>query len=72
MTSDNITLVPGAGRVFVNGQQITDPTEIHQGFRIIVGMNHVFRCNHPAEAAKMRQERYVACMNSYETDEILQ
>ncbi|RUS83751.1 hypothetical protein EGW08_008502 [Elysia chlorotica] len=45
-----VTLVPTEGAlVYVNGKQITDPTVMKTGARVILGKHHVFRFNHPQQ-----------------------
>ncbi|XP_072896829.1 kinesin-like protein KIF1A isoform X21 [Hemitrygon akajei] len=39
---------------YLNGKQVTEPTVLRSGNRIIMGKSHVFRFNHPEQA---RQER---------------
>jgi kinesin family protein 1 len=53
--NDVVTLIPGEGAaVMVNGKRITEPKQLHSGYRIILGDFHIFRFNHPMEA---REER---------------
>lgn len=53
--NDVVTLIPGDGAaVMVNGKRITEPKQLHSGYRIILGDFHIFRFNHPMEA---REER---------------
>ncbi|KAL0485382.1 kinesin-like protein [Acrasis kona] len=52
-----IFIVPGDGQTFVNGKLVKEKTPLLQGFRIIVGNNHIFRFNHPAEAAHIKKEK---------------
>ncbi|CAI2344287.1 unnamed protein product [Caenorhabditis sp. 36 PRJEB53466] len=40
--------------VYINGKQVTEPTVIHTGSRIILGEHHVFRYNDPQEARQSR------------------
>ncbi|KAK3720237.1 hypothetical protein RRG08_007860 [Elysia crispata] len=50
-----VTLVPTEGAlVYVNGKQITDPTVMKTGARVILGKHHVFRFNHPQQARASR------------------
>ncbi|ESP03560.1 hypothetical protein LOTGIDRAFT_224357 [Lottia gigantea] len=45
-----VTLNPMEGALcYVNGRQITEPTEIKTGARVILGKHHVFRFNHPQQ-----------------------
>ncbi|XP_076850635.1 kinesin-like protein KIF1C [Brachyhypopomus gauderio] len=51
----DVVLEPLDGaETYVNGKQITEPTVLRQGNRIVMGKSHVFRFNHPEQA---RQER---------------
>lgn len=34
---------------FVNGREVTEPTILKTGSRVILGKNHVFRFNHPEQ-----------------------
>ncbi|EGG24674.1 kinesin-3 [Cavenderia fasciculata] len=43
--------------IYVNGNEITSPTVLNTGNRVILGNNHIFRFNHPEEAAKIARER---------------
>ncbi|EFA85017.1 kinesin-3 [Heterostelium album PN500] len=43
--------------IFVNGFEISAPTVLQTGNRVILGNNHIFRFNHPEEAAKIARER---------------
>lgn len=53
--NDVVTLIPGEGAaVMVNGKRVTEPKQLHSGYRIILGDFHIFRFNHPMEA---REER---------------
>jgi kinesin family member 1 len=53
-----VTLIPIAdASVMVNGQRITEPKQLHSGYRIILGDFHIFRFNHPMEAKAERAER---------------
>ncbi|GFN74277.1 kinesin-like protein, partial [Plakobranchus ocellatus] len=50
-----VTLVPCDGALcFVNGRQITEPTVMKTGARVILGKHHVFRFNHPQQARASR------------------
>ncbi|KAH7326093.1 kinesin heavy chain [Stachybotrys elegans] len=52
-----VTCVPAEGAsVMVNGKRITEPTQLHSGYRIILGDFHIFRFNHPMEARAERAE----------------
>ncbi|XP_060723746.1 kinesin-like protein KIF1A isoform X4 [Tachysurus vachellii] len=50
-----VILEPCEGaETYVNGKNVTEPTVLRSGNRIIMGKSHVFRFNHPEQA---RQER---------------
>ncbi|TWU79172.1 kinesin-like protein Klp8 [Metarhizium rileyi] len=52
-----VTVVPTEGAsVMVNGKRISEPTQLHSGFRVILGDFHIFRFNHPMEARAERAE----------------
>ncbi|RFU77295.1 kinesin, partial [Trichoderma arundinaceum] len=52
-----VTVVPSEGAsVMVNGKRITEPKQLHSGFRVILGDFHIFRFNHPMEARAERAE----------------
>ncbi|CAO3631695.1 unnamed protein product [Cunninghamella blakesleeana] len=42
--------------VMVNGMRISEPRQLHSGFRIILGDFHIFRFNHPEEVRKEREK----------------
>lgn len=43
-----MSLVPSQDALcYVNGRQISGPTVLNTGSRVILGKNHVFRFNHP-------------------------
>ena len=45
-----VTIFPCTGAlVYINGRQVTQPTELKIGARVILGKNHVFRFNHPVQ-----------------------
>lgn len=51
----SVTLNPKvAAPCFVNGKSIMDPILLRTGSRVILGMYHVFRFNHPKEARESR------------------
>lgn len=53
-----VTLLPKEGAaVMVNGKRITEPQQLHSGYRVILGDFHIFRFNHPMEAQAERAER---------------
>ncbi|KAK3104520.1 hypothetical protein FSP39_003955, partial [Pinctada imbricata] len=50
-----VTLVPCSdAKIYMNGRQITEPTEMKTGARVILGKHHVFRFNHPDQARQSR------------------
>lgn len=53
-----VTLIPKEGAaVMINGKRITEPQQLHSGYRVILGDFHIFRFNHPMEAQAERAER---------------
>ncbi|XP_078458804.1 kinesin-like protein KIF16B [Lampetra planeri] len=59
-TGGDVTLLPMAGATCcVNGRDVSQPCRLHQGSVILLGRTHMFRFNHPAQAAKLRQRRSV-------------
>lgn len=53
-----VTVIPKPdASVMVNGKRITEPRQLHSGYRIILGDFHIFRFNHPMEAKAERAER---------------
>ncbi|KHN96911.1 kinesin [Metarhizium album ARSEF 1941] len=56
-TDGTVTVVPSEGAsVMVNGKRITEPKQLHSGYRVILGDFHIFRFNHPMEARAERAE----------------
>ncbi|CAM1501102.1 Fc.00g102640.m01.CDS01 [Cosmosporella sp. VM-42] len=52
-----VTVVPREGAsVMVNGRRVTEPKQLHSGYRVILGDFHIFRFNHPMEARAERAE----------------
>ncbi|KAI5462454.1 hypothetical protein BGZ63DRAFT_354915 [Mariannaea sp. PMI_226] len=52
-----VTVIPREGAsVMVNGKRITEPKQLHSGYRVILGDFHIFRFNHPMEARAERAE----------------
>ncbi|ELU07622.1 hypothetical protein CAPTEDRAFT_180938 [Capitella teleta] len=52
-----VTLIPLDGALCsVNNVRIHEPTKLQQGSIIRLGRGHLFRYNHPAEAARLREE----------------
>ncbi|XP_022255004.1 kinesin-like protein unc-104 isoform X4 [Limulus polyphemus] len=53
----NVTLTPCEGSLcYVNGRQITEQIQLHTGSRVILGKYHVFRFQHPEQAARESRE----------------
>eukprot|EP00112_Aurelia_sp_Birch-Aquarium-sp1_P000611 Seg1058.2 transcript_id=Seg1058.2/GoldUCD/mRNA.D3Y31 product="Kinesin-like protein KIF16B" protein_id=Seg1058.2/GoldUCD/D3Y31 len=52
----NVTLHPIADECYINGTKIKKVTRLSQGAVILLGKTNMFRFNHPAEAAKLRQK----------------
>ncbi|ULU05077.1 hypothetical protein L3Y34_017659 [Caenorhabditis briggsae] len=51
----NVTLsMQPEASVYINGKQVTTPTVLHTGSRVILGKHHVFRYNDPQEARQSR------------------
>ncbi|KAI8336206.1 hypothetical protein BC941DRAFT_58400 [Chlamydoabsidia padenii] len=42
--------------IMVNGMRISEPRELHSGYRIILGNYHIFRFNHPEEVRREREK----------------
>ncbi|XP_021510001.1 kinesin-like protein KIF14 [Meriones unguiculatus] len=48
-----VSIIPaGEAKTYVNGMHILEPTILHHGDRVILGGDHYFRFNHPAEVQK--------------------
>ncbi|XP_070207701.1 kinesin-like protein unc-104 isoform X2 [Littorina saxatilis] len=53
----NVLLVPCDDALcYVNGRQVTEPTIMKTGSRVILGKHHVFRFNHPQQARLSRAQ----------------
>lgn len=53
-----VTVIPKPdASVMINGKRITEPRQLHSGYRIILGDFHIFRFNHPMEAKAERAEK---------------
>ncbi|TPX17580.1 uncharacterized protein E0L32_012114 [Thyridium curvatum] len=53
-----VTIIPQPeAAVMVNGKRITEPKQLHSGYRVILGDFHIFRFNHPMEARAERAEQ---------------
>lgn len=57
-TDGTVTLIPAEGAaVMINGKRVTEPQQLHSGYRVILGDFHIFRFNHPMEAQAERAEK---------------
>ncbi|XP_067997024.1 kinesin-like protein KIF14 [Melanerpes formicivorus] len=55
-TVGQVSIIPlGEAKTYVNGKCILDPTVLHHGDRVILGGDHYFRFNHPAEVQKVKR-----------------
>ncbi|NWW81906.1 KIF14 protein, partial [Climacteris rufus] len=53
-TVGKVSIIPlREAKTYVNGKCILDPTVLHHGDRVILGGDHYFRFNHPAEVQKV-------------------
>ncbi|NWV40622.1 KIF14 protein, partial [Grantiella picta] len=54
-TVGKVSIIPlKEAKTYVNGKCILDPTVLHHGDRVILGGDHYFRFNHPAEVQKVK------------------
>ncbi|NXD22332.1 KIF14 protein, partial [Spelaeornis formosus] len=54
-TVGKVSIIPlGGAKTYVNGRCILDPTNLHHGDRVILGGDHYFRFNNPAEVQKVK------------------
>ncbi|NWY76908.1 KIF14 protein, partial [Erithacus rubecula] len=54
-TVGQVSIIPlRDAKTYVNGKCISDPTILHHGDRVILGGDHYFRFNHPAEVQKVK------------------
>ncbi|XP_015492350.1 kinesin-like protein KIF14 [Parus major] len=54
-TDGKVSIIPlREAKTYVNGKCILDPTILHHGDRVILGGDHYFRFNHPAEVQKVK------------------
>ncbi|NXC09304.1 KIF14 protein, partial [Orthonyx spaldingii] len=54
-THGKVRIIPlREAKTYVNGKLILDPTVLHHGDRVILGGDHYFRFNHPAEVQKVK------------------
>ncbi|XP_053929642.1 kinesin-like protein KIF14 isoform X2 [Cuculus canorus] len=50
-----VSIIPlREAKTYVNGKCILEPTVLHHGDRVILGGDHYFRFNHPAEVQKVK------------------
>ncbi|NWI35872.1 KIF14 protein, partial [Picathartes gymnocephalus] len=54
-TVGKVSIIPlREAKTYVNGKCVLDPTVLHHGDRVILGGDHYFRFNHPAEVQKIK------------------
>ncbi|NXH40303.1 KIF14 protein, partial [Dicaeum eximium] len=54
-TVGKVSIIPlREAKTYVNGKCILEPTILHHGDRVILGGDHYFRFNHPAEVQKVK------------------
>ncbi|ELU07126.1 hypothetical protein CAPTEDRAFT_150014 [Capitella teleta] len=55
---DKITIIPNdTAIVYINGKEVTEPTVLKTGSRVILGKNHVFRFTHPEQAREIAEKK---------------
>lgn len=70
-TEGVVSVIPNDdAAVMVNGLRIDKPKRLHSGYRVILGDFHIFRFNHPQEAAKERAEEGSRLKQSMTADEL--
>ncbi|NXN02467.1 KIF14 protein, partial [Sylvia borin] len=64
-TVGKVSIIPlREAKTYVNGKCILDPTILHHGDRVILGGDHYFRFNHPAEVQKVKTPSCgTSCLN---------
>ncbi|NXI31500.1 KIF14 protein, partial [Sterrhoptilus dennistouni] len=64
-TVGKVSIIPlGEAKTYVNGKCILDSTILHHGDRVILGGDHYFRFNHPAEVQKVKTSSCgTSCLN---------
>ncbi|NXU13884.1 KIF14 protein, partial [Pardalotus punctatus] len=64
-TGGQVSIIPlKEAKTYVNGKCILDPTVLHHGDRVILGGDHYFRFNHPAEVQKIKTpSRGTTCLH---------
>lgn len=55
--SEMVMLTPIGPNCQVNGVVVTEKLELHQGTMIVLGMDNMFRFNHPRQASRLRTAR---------------
>ena len=64
LSEDVVTLIPGDGICYINGQVVETATALAQGNMVQLGEENVFRFNHPTQAAKMRMQAALGLSSS--------
>ncbi|NXF89152.1 KIF14 protein, partial [Eubucco bourcierii] len=55
-TVGQVSIIPRReAKTYINGKCILDPTVLHHGDRVVLGGDHYFRFNHPAEVQKVKR-----------------
>ncbi|NWW07068.1 KIF14 protein, partial [Oreocharis arfaki] len=63
-TAGKVSIIPlKEAKTYVNGKCILDPTVLHHGDRVILGGDHYFRFNHPAEVQKVKTPCETTCLH---------
>ncbi|NXY27422.1 KIF14 protein, partial [Pomatorhinus ruficollis] len=63
-TVGKVSIIPlREAKTYVNGKCILAPTILHHGDRVILGGDHYFRFNHPAEVQKVKTPCGTLCLN---------
>ncbi|NWS11505.1 KIF14 protein, partial [Pachyramphus minor] len=59
-----VSIIPlREAKTYVNGKCILNPTVLHHGDRVILGGDHYFRFNHPAEVQKVKTPSGTTCLH---------
>ncbi|XP_040263663.1 kinesin-like protein KIF14 [Bufo bufo] len=62
---DTVTITPtGDARTYVNGNQISSPTVLHHGDRVILGGDHYLRFNHPVEVQQLKGPLRISALSA--------
>ncbi|NXA84151.1 KIF14 protein, partial [Thryothorus ludovicianus] len=69
-TVGKVSIIPlREAKTYVNGKCILDPTILHHGDRVVLGGDHYFRFNHPAEVQKAKTpSRGTLCLHDSPKD----